>query len=182
MAREQLQNIMISDYVVTSVDIERSDFDNTVGLSSIDQIQNNLELTAYAKSKEVNIEYVKDDSAIYLSAGTNVTSVDTADFVLDGMLSDAYVDQTTKKLVLIFNTDAGSKSIQIPLSDFAKIYEAGNGLSINGTTIGVSADYATNDDVTTGLNKKVDLTSFSWNDDTTIGQMFNDLSNAFNKQ
>ena len=84
----------------------------------------------YAKKTDIKVEYVRDDKKIYLSAGDYVTSVDTDDFIKDGMISAVTYDETTHVLCIVWNTDAGGKSTTINLSDLIDIYTAGYGLSL----------------------------------------------------
>lgn len=96
----------------------------------------------YALKTEVNIDYVSSSKAIYLSAGSHVTSVDCTDFIKDGMLSTAELCGTT--LVLTFNTDAGSAPISVEMSSFVdnydtKITELSDGISSLSDAVGERA-------------------------------------------
>ena len=75
----------------------------------------------YALKDDINLDYVSSSKAIYLSAGSHVTSVDCTDFIKDGMLSTAELCGTT--LVLTFNTDAGSDPISVEMSSFVDNYD-----------------------------------------------------------
>ena len=76
----------------------------------------------YAPKDDINLDYVSSSKAIYLSAGSHVTSVDCNDFIKDGMLSTAELCGTT--LVLTFNTDASSAPISIEMSSFVDNYDS----------------------------------------------------------
>ena len=62
--------------------------------------------------------------------GADLGKIDTADFVKDGMLEDAKYSTDTHKITLTFNTDAGSKVIELDLKDLVNVYKAGNGLAL----------------------------------------------------
>lgn len=72
-----------------------------------------ITLTGYAQS----IEYVKSANTIYLknSTGGTLGTVDTNDFIKDGMVSSVTISEGN--LVITFNTDAGHDDISIPLTD-----------------------------------------------------------------
>lgn len=67
---------------------------------------------------------------INLSVGGNVMGIDASDFIKDGMLSAVNYDNIANKLVLSFNTDAGTSPISVDLSSLVDIYTAGKGLSV----------------------------------------------------
>lgn len=67
-------------------------------------------------------------------AGTAVATLDTTDFVVDGMLSSVVADQDNNKLTFTWNTDSGIKVTEIELSAIADIYTGAtnkDGISIN---------------------------------------------------
>lgn len=83
---------------------------------SIEDIQNSL--TGYVN----NAEYVKGDKKIYLKHDTtNIASIDTTDFVKDGMVDSVVVEDGF--LVITFNTDAEKEEIKISIE---KIFKADN--------------------------------------------------------
>lgn len=73
------------------------------------------------EANDVNMRYDTSARKIVLSSKTNVTSVDCADFIKDGMLSTAELCGTM--LVLKFNTDAGSAPISVEMSSFVDNYD-----------------------------------------------------------
>ena len=62
--------------------------------------------------------------------GADLGKVDTADFVKDGMLTDAKYSTATHKITLTFNTDSGKEAIELDLNDLVNVYKAGNGLAL----------------------------------------------------
>lgn len=65
-------------------------------------------------------------------------SIDTTDFVKDGILSNAEYNDQTHILTLTFNSDAGKAPIPIDLSDLANVYKASNGITLDGDTFKLS--------------------------------------------
>ena len=68
------------------------------------------------KTKVDGAEYKKNENKITLTAeGKEVASIDTTDFVKDGMIESVELDGTVLKMV--FNTDAGKEEIDIDFKD-----------------------------------------------------------------
>ena len=70
------------------------------------------------------VEYVSSAKTIYFYNGdTEKASIDTSDFIVDGMIKDVKIDdvvisgETVRCLVIIWNTDAGDKEVDIPLTE-----------------------------------------------------------------
>lgn len=55
--------------------------------------------------------------------GADLGKVDIADFVKDGILSDAQYDPTSHKLTLTFNADAGKEAIEVDLASLVDVYD-----------------------------------------------------------
>lgn len=79
---------------------------------------------ARAEAAEESLENAKFDNVVYDSTAKTITfyansnlvgTIDTTDFVKDGMIDDVKIEND--KLVIVFNTDAGKETIEIPLSD-----------------------------------------------------------------
>ena len=68
---------------------------------------------------------------------TIIDYVDATDFIKDGMLNNVEVVTLTGETYLrfTFNTDAGKEAIDIKVSDFAALYEAGSGVSITNDNV-----------------------------------------------
>lgn len=88
-------------------------------------------------------KYVAADKKIYFfnsanapTTGTdgNIFFIDTTDFVKDGILSNAEYNEITHILTLTFNSDAGKEPIPIDLSDLVNVYNASNGIILDGAT------------------------------------------------
>ena len=74
------------------------------------------EIEELKKTKVDGAEYKKDENKITLTAeGKEVASIDTTDFVKDGMIESVELDGTVLKMV--FNTDAGKEEIDIDFKD-----------------------------------------------------------------
>lgn len=87
-------------------------------------------------------EYSSPDKLIYFRNGDtedadNLFTIDTTDFVKDGMVSSVTYDESTKKLIITFNTDAGKENIEVDLSTLISVYTAGNGLSLSENSFSV---------------------------------------------
>ena len=78
-------------------------------------------------------EYVSSAKTIIFTHDHNtVSSIDATDFIKDGMLHSAYtvVSGGEKYIAFEFNEDAGKDTILLKVSDFAKLYGAGSGITI----------------------------------------------------
>jgi hypothetical protein len=73
------------------------------------------------------------------ASGDVVGSIDTTDFVKDGMIEDVTYNSETKKLDITFNTDGGSKTISVDLSDLFEL-QAGDGVYVEGNKIAIKLD------------------------------------------
>ncbi len=74
-----------------------------------------------------------------------LSQVDVSDFVKDGMLDSANIEDTN--LVMTFNTESGKQPITIDLSKLIKAYSAGDGIQIINNTISITNDVAKKDDI-----------------------------------
>lgn len=81
-------------------------------------------------SKTEGLKLIGKDSTV-------IATIPATDFIKDGMLYNATYDETTHKVKLIFNTDAGKQDIELNLSDLVDTYEAGNGLELTGKIFSV---------------------------------------------
>lgn len=92
-----------------------------------------LSQNASGLSATLSFEYKKEENKIILKGhGDNeIGSVDTTDFVKDGMLDDVRLDTTTDpndpKLIFIFNTEAGKKDITLSVKGLVDIYTIAEG-------------------------------------------------------
>lgn len=79
------------------------------------------------------VEYDSNTKKINFYNGTTLIDfVDATDFIKDGMLNNVEVVTISGETYLrfTFNTDAGKEAIDIRVSDFAALYEAGSGITI----------------------------------------------------
>ena len=95
--------------------------------------------------------------------GTEIATIPAADFIKDGMLQNvelkaASVEETVGGvtsgtfLVFTFNTDAGSKVINLDVTSLIDVYTAGNGISVTGKVIAAKLDASTETFLTVGAD------------------------------
>ena len=138
-------------------------------------------------------EYDSDSKKInFYNGDTLVATIDATDFIKDGMLNNVSVVTKDGELYLrfTFNTDAGKEDIDIKVSDFAGLYSAGSGISINQENE-ISVKLANKGDTTylkldgdglylTGVTEiRQDLNTLSAtliDDERVIAAAFNDLN------
>ena len=83
-------------------------------------------------SATVALAYDSDAKAIKLTGkdGADLGSVDATPFIKDGMLDNVEYDEETNTLTFTWNTDGGTKTDTVVLSDIIEPYTAGNGLKL----------------------------------------------------
>lgn len=92
-----------------------------------------------------------------------IATVPAADFIKDGMLENVELKVATTKapienktsgtfLVFTFNTDAGSKVINLDVTSLIDVYTAGNGISVTGKVIAAKLDGSTEAFLKVGAN------------------------------
>lgn len=86
-------------------------------------------------------------------AGTAVATLDTTDFVVDGMLTSVVADQTNNKLTFTWNTVSGIQETEIELSSIADIYTG----STNADEVNVVVSNTNAISATVGANVKADI-------------------------
>jgi predicted nucleic acid-binding Zn-ribbon protein len=131
------------------------------------------------------VEYVKDDKKMYFKHNGEVKGeVDTTDFVIDGMLESVEIKdveisgETVTCLVLTFNTDAGSKEIDIPISeifDATKYYTKDEINAFLGTAFTASPVVSSVTDV---IKENEEITAAALND--LNARKFDDVENVEN--
>ena len=95
--------------------------------------------------------------------GAEIATVPAADFVKDGMLENVELKVATAEdpieektsgtfLVFTFNTDAGSKVINLDVTSLIDVYTAGNGISVTGKVIAAKLDASTETFLTVGAD------------------------------
>ena len=102
-------------------------------------------------SAAVSMSYSSTDKEIYLygkDGKTVLSTIDTTDFIKDGMLSNAELKKASTTapidgntsgtfLVLTWNTDAGDKVVNVNVTDLIDVYTAGTGIKVNGKEISI---------------------------------------------
>lgn len=150
--------------------IERLDF---TGLSYYDSkikawvegqfTENEPDLSGYFNG----VDYKKADKKIYFKNGeSNVASVDVTDFMLDKAVDDVEIadgsgDNTGKKVLKItWNTDAGSKTVEIALE---KIFDPSNYMTKTQVedALKLKADASKVTELETEVGKKLDESKYN---------------------
>ena len=96
----------------------------------------------YLVSSDIGLRYDSDNEKIYLTVGGShdVSYIDAHDFIVDGMLQSAEFlpgghepgGSSGPEIQLIFNVDAGSKILYIPVSGLVEYYHAtGPGIKLS---------------------------------------------------
>ena len=96
-------------------------------------------------------------------SGTVIATIAATDFIKDGMLENVELKvasagapiegQTSGTfLVFTFNTDAGSKVINLNVTSLIDVYTAGNGISVTGKVIAAKLDGSTESFLTIGTD------------------------------
>lgn len=102
--------------------------------------------SAFTNSLITNVDYVSSANTINFlnSSGNTVATIDTSDFVIDGMVDDVRIDEISGDtyLVIDFNTASGKQDIQIPLTE---IFDPSNYYDKNDI-----------DGIVSGLNQSID--------------------------
>lgn len=170
------------------------DNDNT--LTEIQTILNDVQTS-------LSLEYVKDEKKIYLKDKNKQTigSIDTTDFIKDGMLSDAklilnhdadpdYTETIEYPYIkLTFNVDNGGSEdkkepIRFPVGELFQVYQGGDGISVvkTGTR---PEDYKISIKLSPGQSDYIKFTevegenkSLSLNVENTLGNSSTGLASA----
>ena len=94
-------------------------------------------------------------------SGTVIATIAATDFIKDGMLENVELREASAGspiegqtsgtfLVFTFNTDAGSKVINLNVTSLIDVYTAGNGISVTGKVIAAKLDDTTETFLTVG--------------------------------
>lgn len=81
-----------------------------------------------------------------------VSEIDATPFIRDGMLEDVEYNSLTNTLTFTWNTEAGTKTDTVILSDIIEPYTAGNGLELTGNEFAVKVDTESEAFLTAGEN------------------------------
>ena len=108
----------------------------------------------YTDAEITGLEFALSDDGKELSlknkAGTAVATLNTAQFVKDGMISSVAISADGTELVITWNTDAGISATEIPLTELVDVMTGVDGTTI---TVNVSADDKISAEVKTGSLK-----------------------------
>ena len=95
--------------------------------------------------------------------GAEIATIPATDFIKDGMLENVELKVATAEdpieektsgtfLVFTFNTDAGSKVINLDVTSLIDVYTAGDGISVTGKVIAAKLDASTEAFLTVGAD------------------------------
>lgn len=120
-------------------------------------------------SSELSLSYDAETKKIILSgqSGVEIANIDATQFVKDGMVQNVSFDPETKVLTIIFNTDAGTESIEVDLTSLVDTYTAGSGISISSNIISVDTNVIATKQSVTDIDNKIG-TGFS--SESTVSQ------------
>lgn len=112
----------------------------------------------------INLTWSNTDGLKLIGKDSGViATIPAADFVKDGMLEnvelkvatvEAPIEEKTSGTFLVFkfNTDAGSKVINLDVTSLIDVYTAGNGISVTGKVIAAKLDASTEAFLTVGAD------------------------------
>lgn len=109
------------------------------GVSAKDKV---LNLNGTLLSATLGLKYDSNSKLIKL-VGINdevIASINAADFIKDGMVSNVSFNPTNKKLTITFNTDSGHEDIEVDLSTLVDTYTAGHGINIASNVVSIKID------------------------------------------
>lgn len=106
----------------------------TAAETKTDAAQKLADAKAYTDEEITGLEFSlsEDGKTLELKnkAGASVATLDTSDFVVDGMLSSVVADQENNKLTFTWNTDSGIQVTEIELDSIADIYTGSEGTEV----------------------------------------------------
>lgn len=107
--------------------------------SGIQESISGMEETIASAFQGVSYDSESKEIQFTSESGEVVGSIDASDFIKDGMIEDVTYNSETKKLDITFNTDGGSKTISVDLSDLFEL-QAGDGVYVEGNKIAIKLD------------------------------------------
>lgn len=107
--------------------------------SGIQESISGMEETMASAFQGVSYDSESKEIQFTSESGEVVGSIDASDFIKDGMIEDVTYNSETKKLDITFNTDGGSKTISVDLSDLFEL-QAGDGVYVEGNKIAIKLD------------------------------------------
>lgn len=90
-----------------------------------------LKYVAATETAAAKIQLLGIDEAV-------VSEIDATPFIKDGMLEDVEYNADNNTLTFTWNTEAGTKTDSVILSDIIEPYTAGNGLTLSGNEFGIN--------------------------------------------
>lgn len=104
-----------------------------------------LKYVAATETAAAKIQLLGIDEAV-------VSEIDATPFIKDGMLEDVAYDADTNTITFTWNTESGSKTDSVVLSDIIEPYTAGHGLELSGNEFAVKVDPSSETYLTVGEN------------------------------
>lgn len=113
------------DLTQTESGLKANFTEKVTGVKSGDMI---LKLEGTELQTEIKFSYDEENRKIELRGIDNrlIGEVDCKKFLIDGMLEDVEYSRETHKITYTFNVDAGSKVIEIDLTDLVNLYDGSN--------------------------------------------------------
>ena len=108
-----------------------------------------------ALSTSIALDYDAENKKIQLKgiADAVVSELDATLFIKDGMLDSATFDESTKEIVLTWNTASGkTEAMRVPVGSLVDIYTAGSGLDVTNKEFSVKVDSSENNKLTVSNN------------------------------
>ena len=90
-----------------------------------------LKYVAATETTAAKIQLLGIDNAV-------ISEIDATPFIKDGMLEDVEYNADNNTLTFTWNTEAGTKTDSVILSDIIEPYTAGNGLILSGNEFGIN--------------------------------------------
>lgn len=144
---ESAERIHLDAYSKSEVDAKfealPEDKDTTYSVKSGEKV---LKLEGTEFSTVMGLKYVSatetEAAKIQLVGADNVlvSEIDATPFIKDGMLEDVEYNADNNTLTFTWNTDSGSKTDTVVLSDIIEPYTAGAGLSLTSNQFSVKVD------------------------------------------
>jgi hypothetical protein len=115
------------DDVITNLtnDFNQADTKVLEAATSYSEVVGNRVLETIREEKARDVKYDSGNKKIYVefANGTVSEGFDASDFLVDGTLSDVTFDNVNDEIKFVWNTDAGNKIVNVPLSKFVDQYQ-----------------------------------------------------------
>lgn len=155
-------NTIISNDGILSVDsskLRQYDGTNAIVVSDIENSSKQISLVINETEDKIlvngpnglyadlTLEWVKETNGQNVNQiqlkGKNqnvISTIEVAEFLKDGMIDNVSYDKDRNVLVFTFNTAGNKEQIEVELGSLVNLYNAGNGLSLDGGVFSVKVD------------------------------------------